>query len=281
MSITPQMINEQGFEHALRGYDTKQVDDFLEYVAREIGELLEKNYDLGEKLENTLKELQNVPEIEDKTPELEQAYKRIESLEAQVKDLEEKQTNQVQEDADPALLMQARAKIAELEKKLKDKTTDDEVISKAFISAQRSADALKEDARAEGERIYRESEAKARELLRDALIEKQRVLNEAEGIKQSYDKFRDEFKAMITHFGSEAEKTLASVKTPEISEAAVDGLLAKQHDEVKEISEASKKDEEKAVISEDKNKNHVAAHQSFNHEVARDNAFFDDIEEIN
>ena len=39
MSITVEDIQNQGFEHSLRGYDVQQVDEFLEVVAKGVEEL--------------------------------------------------------------------------------------------------------------------------------------------------------------------------------------------------------------------------------------------------
>ena len=173
--------------------------------------------------------------------------------------------------------MQARAKIAELEQKLKDKEVSDDVISKAFISAQRSADALKEDARAEGERIYRESEAKARELLRDALVEKQRVLNEADEIKGSYEKFREEYKALIAHFSEEADKNFDSVVGMDVSDSAVDGLLEKAQE--MDIEEDKEENTTANAVQEDAIEEENVQQTTPVNNVVND-SFFDDIEEI-
>lgn len=273
MSITPKMINEQGFEHALRGYDVKQVDDFLEYVAHEVGSMIETNYKLKEELEAAKGELQNAQDAQGDSEEVVALQNRLEAAEAELEALKAEAT--ATKEADPVELMEAKAKIAELEQKLSDKEVNDDVISKAFISAQRSADALKEDARAEGERIYRESEAKARELLRDALAEKKRVLDEADSIKGSYEKFREEFKMLIAHFSEEAEKSFDGMDTPDVSDAAVENLLIKTQ-EAENIAAAN----ENVSAQEE-----VQAKPAYEQQVVpstsvMNDSFFDDIEEI-
>ena len=50
MSITAMDIQQQGFEHSLRGYDVEQVDDFLERVATEVGEMTKEIDDLKAQL---------------------------------------------------------------------------------------------------------------------------------------------------------------------------------------------------------------------------------------
>ena len=52
MSITALDIQQQGFEHSLRGYDVEQVDVFLERVAQEVDALVTENEQLKEQLES-------------------------------------------------------------------------------------------------------------------------------------------------------------------------------------------------------------------------------------
>ena len=274
MSITPKMISEQGFEQGFRGYDVKQVDDFLEFVAKEIGEMLESKLKMKEQLDAANEKLQNFEDLDIDPEEYAALRERADKAEEELKAIKSKASDN---DVDPAELMQARAKIAELEQKLKDKEVSDDVISKAFISAQRSADALKEDARAEGERIYRESEAKARELLRDALVEKQRVLNEADEIKGSYEKFREEYKALIAHFAEEADKNFDSVVGMDVSDSAVDGLLEKAQE--MDIEEDKEENTTANAVQEDAIEEENVQQTTPVNNVVND-SFFDDIEEI-
>ncbi len=274
MSITPKMISEQGFEQGFRGYDVKQVDDFLEFVAKEIGEMLESKLKMKEQLDAANEKLQNFEDLDIDPEEYAALRERADKAEEELKAIKSKALDN---DVDPAELMQARAKIAELEQKLKDKEVSDDVISKAFISAQRSADALKEDARAEGERIYRESEAKARELLRDALVEKQRVLNEADEIKGSYEKFREEYKALIAHFSEEADKNFDSVVGMDVSDSAVDGLLEKAQE--MDIEEDKEENTTANAVQEDAIEEENVQQTTPVNNVVND-SFFDDIEEI-
>ena len=67
---------------------------------------------------------------------------------------------------------EAEAKIEPMQERLEEKKSLDNAIAEAFIAAQRSAAQIKEDARIEGDRIYRESEAKAREFIRESLAKK-------------------------------------------------------------------------------------------------------------
>jgi cell division initiation protein len=87
----------------------------------------------------------------------------------------------------------------------------EDIISKAFINAQKSADALKEEARKEAEKVYREAEAQAREIVREALADKQRVLTETERLRESSEKFRTEYLSLIAHFQADAQQKLQTI----------------------------------------------------------------------
>jgi cell division initiation protein len=92
----------------------------------------------------------------------------------------------------------------------RDKVTEDQ-ISKAFIAAQRSADALREEARKEADKTYHEAEERARDIVRDAAAERQRVLAEIDRLRESCEKFRTEYLSLLNHFSTDAQKTLPSI----------------------------------------------------------------------
>ena len=68
-------------------------------------------------------------------------------------------------------------------------------ISQVLIVAQQSADKLVADARANAERIRNEADQKAREVIRQALAEKQTELDEIDRLKQSREDFRAEYRS--------------------------------------------------------------------------------------
>ncbi len=227
MSITAMDIQQQGFEHSLRGYDVEQVDDFLERVATEVDLLCKENQDLKEQLAaspaTTQPDAAAASANDDRIAQAEAAAKaaadQARAIAAQAKATEDE-------------LARAKATIAEMSQKLAEKDTMDSTISNAFISAQRaadsmltearsSADALKEEARAEGERIYRESEGKARDFIREALLEKQRIVDETEALSASCDSFRAQYRSLIEHFASEADRCFTDINPSTVSESAV------------------------------------------------------------
>ena len=199
MSITALDIQQQGFEHSLRGYDVEQVDVFLERVAQEVDALVTENEQLKEQLEAASAQ-----------PQTEGAEERIAAAEAQAQAaVEQARAIAAQAQAAEEELAAAKAAVADLQAKLAEKGSMDLTISNAFISAQKAADAmlaeakssadnLREEARAEGERIYRESEAKARDFIREALLE---------------------------HFSTEADRMFTDTNPPVISEATIQASL--------------------------------------------------------
>ena len=78
-------------------------------------------------------------------------------------------------------------------------------ISRVLIVAQQSADKLVADARDNAERIRNEADQKAREVIRQALAEKQNELDEIDRLKQSREDFRNEYKKLLQHFMDDAD----------------------------------------------------------------------------
>ena len=108
---------------------------------------------------------------------------------------------------------EARVEAAERQAKdsLKASSVTEDQISKAFIAAQRSADAMKDEARAEAEKTYREAEARARDIVRDATMEKQRILGEIDRLRESCEKFRTEYLSLLNHFTTDAKKVMPTL----------------------------------------------------------------------
>ena len=170
MSISSVDIQEQGFGTARNGYDMQEVDIFLEHVAREIDQM-KADY------EDALAEAhRQAAAASGPTPEQEEENRRL------------------------------REAVAQLQRKLNDSHTDEAVISEAFIAAQKSANAIKGDARAEAEKVISDAKAKADEIVGEAANEKQRIIDEIERLDKSRTEFVDEYSTLIKHFSDEATK---------------------------------------------------------------------------
>jgi cell division initiation protein len=171
MSITALEIQEVRFGEVKKGYNPNEVDEFLERVATDVDTL---NRALGE------------------------AASRIKAAEARA------------DEAERHLAEGVPAAPAPVEKKPEESTISEDVISKAFIAAQKSADALQAEARKESERVYREAEAKGRDIVREALSEKQKTLAEVDRLRESSEQFRTEYLSLLKHFQADAQKRLTA-----------------------------------------------------------------------
>jgi len=199
MSITAKDIQEQGFEHSRKGYDVEEVDVFLERVAVEVDALTRQNQELRARVAELSEKAANEPVASAEPQIIDSGLAEEEkaSYEAQIADLQKKGSD-------------LEAKISDLEANLARKGEDESAISAAIISAQKSADNIREEARVEGEKIYKEAENKAREIVRDALSDKQKTLTELEQLKKSRDAFQTEYKELLERFTNVADKEFAA-----------------------------------------------------------------------
>jgi cell division initiation protein len=172
MSITALEIQEVRFGEVKKGYDPNEVDEFLERVAADVDTL---NRALGE------------------------AAVRIKAAEARAEEAEKRAAQAPRAVAD-----------APKEKVVKGDALSEDIISKAFIAAQKSADALQEEARKEAEKALHEAEAKGRDIVREALSEKQKTLSELDRLRESSEHFRTEYLALLKHFQADAQKRLSA-----------------------------------------------------------------------
>ena len=168
MAIKPSDIQAQVFSEAKRGYDPGEVDVFLERLAAEVDAMFNKIVDLKTRLTDTEQQL---------------AAANARLAEAT---------------AEPAAQPQPAAIPAEF-------TATASQISAALISAQQSADAIIAEARDNADRIRNDADAKAREVIRQALAEKQNEINEIDRLKASREEFRAEYIKLIQHFMDDAQ----------------------------------------------------------------------------
>lgn len=181
MAITPAEIDKITFsatKKGQQGYDTDQVDEFLERISGEVDAMLQKIADLKGRL--TASEQQ------------------LASSEAEVEKLREASASRA---ALAAATMPAPAPVVP--------AVSEEQISKVLIVAQQSADQMVSDAHETAEKIRSEADQKAREVIRQALAEKQSELDEMDRLKQSREDFRDQYKALLQHFIDDADNAFS------------------------------------------------------------------------
>lgn len=176
MAITPADIENMTFSQAGKheeGYKTDEVDVFLDQVASEVDAMLQKIADLKGRLTTSEQQLA--------------------AAQAQVAQLKEQTTMAAPVEPAPAPVPQSEF------------TASERQISQVLIVAQQSADKLVADARTNAENIRNEADQKAREVIRQALAEKQNELDEIDRLKQSREDFRAEYKKLLQHFMDDAD----------------------------------------------------------------------------
>lgn len=182
MAITPADIEQQTFSPSKHGYDTEEVDAFLEQISSEVDAMLQKIADLKGRLNNTEQQLA--------------------AANAQIASLEESAgATQLAAPAPVVAPTPAPASAVDL-------SVSERQISQVLIVAQQSADKLVAEARDNAERIRNEADQKAREVIRQALAEKQNELDEIDRLKQSREDFRGEYKKLLQHFMDDAEAVM-------------------------------------------------------------------------
>ena len=76
------------------------------------------------------------------------------------------------------------------------------MLRKTLVTAERSADVMRADARREAERIVREAEQTAREIVGEAHHERERVRHEIIRLQEKEREFRARFRAMLDATGA-------------------------------------------------------------------------------
>ena len=187
MAITPADIEQLTFSPSKHGYNTEEVDAFLDQIASEVDAMLNKIADLKGRLNSSEQQLA--------------------ASQAQVAQLREQGA--------------AAAAAAPAPSYESDYFASERQISRVLIVAQQSADNLLDEARSTADKIRTDAETKAREVIRQALAEKQSELDEIDRLKQSREDFRTEYKKLLQHFIDDADAVFpqATLSTPNGSAA--------------------------------------------------------------
>ena len=169
MAITPADIQAQTFSEAKRGYDPAEVDVFLETLSSEVDAMLAKIVDLKGRLTATEQQLADA--------------------QAQLAQAQDATAQAV-----PAAPVAAPA-------------PDFSAQERQISAAQQTAETIGNDANENAERIRNEADAKAREVIRQALTEKQAELEEIDRLKASREEFKAEYLKLIQHFMDDAQNS--------------------------------------------------------------------------
>ncbi len=192
MAITVADIQNVSFSIDRKGYDVDEVDVFLERVADEVGAMLARIAQLEEDLDAATAARNAAPEADAIAADGE---------EAPAGDSSEKN----------AEIAQLEAKVADLEKQLSEKTANDSAISQALIVAQRSADEVVSNARAEASNIIKDADEEADRIIGKAESDRLKIAEAIRTLETDRDDVRAEYREMLTNFMSDAQKKLAEI----------------------------------------------------------------------
>lgn len=197
MAITPADIEQLTFSPSKHGYDTEEVDNFLEQLTVEVDDMLKRIADLKGRLNSSEAQLQS-------------SQAQIGSLQQQISELD------IELASRPSV---APAPVAP--EPSNEYMATERQISQVLIVAQQSADKLVADAHDNADRIRNEADQKAREVIRQALAEKQAELDEIDRLKQSREDFRAEYKRLLQHFIDDADSVFPNGSSSKKEQPAV------------------------------------------------------------
>ena len=186
MAITAQDIHNASFTIDRKGYDVDEVDVFLEHVADEIDELNKLVADLQSQLDGG-----EMPVSRDEG-DTDAALSEVQAAhEAEIAELE--------------------AEIADLQEQLAEKSANDSAISQALIVAQRSADDIVAQAKAEASSIVKDADDQADRIVEKAEVDRQKIIEAIRKLESDREDVRVEYRDMLTNFMSDAQRKLADI----------------------------------------------------------------------
>ncbi len=207
MAITSAEIHNQSFSIDRKGYDVDEVDVFLEHVADEIDGLNQLIESLQAQLDDNAFAGFDTPVNFDDEPE------------AEVAPAEE---TQIMPAVNPAELEEKDARIAELEAQLESKKADDNAIAQALIIAQRSADEILSNAKADAAATVKDAEDEASRILDKAEADRLKVQEAIKKLEDDREDAREEYRDLLTDYINDANRKLAEIgeKTPSFARSA-------------------------------------------------------------
>ena len=138
---------------------------------------------------------------------LETLSSEVDAMLAKIVDLKGRLTATEQQLADAQAQLAQAQDAAPVAAPAPDFSAQERQISAALIAAQQTAETIVNDANENAERIRNEADAKAREVIRQALTEKQAELEEIDRLKASREEFKAEYLKLIQHFMDDAQNS--------------------------------------------------------------------------
>lgn len=219
MAITSAEIHNQSFSIDRKGYDVDEVDVFLEHVADEIDGLNQQIASLQSQIgEDTFAGFDRPATFDD------EAFDEPEHV--------AEQDGQPAGSIDPTILAEKDAaiaerdaRIAELEKQLESKKADGNAIAQALIIAQRSADEILANAKADAAATIKDAEDEADRILDKAENDRQKVIDAIHKLEDDREEAREDYRDLLNDFITDATRKLAEIgeKAPKAAGALASG----------------------------------------------------------
>lgn len=209
MAITSAEIHNQSFSIDRKGYDVDEVDVFLEHVADEIDALNEQIASLqGQVSDDAFAGFDRPAVIEEEEP-------------AQPEPTPAPAAPAI----DESVLAEKDARIAELERQLEAKKADDNAIAQALIIAQRSADEILANAKADAAATIKDAEDEADRILDKAENDRQKVIDAIHKLEDDREEAREDYRDLLNDFITDATRKLAEIgeKAPKAAGALASG----------------------------------------------------------
>ena len=186
MALTAADIQNVSFSIDRKGYDVDEVDVFLEHVADEI-------VSMNKQIEDLQAALEAAQEVEPVAPA--PVVAETAAMPA----------------VESANVAEYEARIADLEAKLAEKEANDSAISQALIVAQRSADEVVSNARAEASSIIKGADEEADRIIGKAESDRMKIAEAIRALESDRDSVRSDYRDMLSNFMADAQRKLAEI----------------------------------------------------------------------
>ena len=196
MAITSAEIHNQSFSIDRKGYDVDEVDVFLEHVADEIDGLNDQIAQLEAQLDDSKFDGFDTPAriMDDMDDEpLSAPVSAADAEELAAKD---------------ARIAELEARCEDLEQQLEEKKANDNAIAQALIIAQRSADDVISNAKAQAADTIQDAEDEAKRIVDKAEADRQKVLDAIKKLEDDREDAREEYRDLLTEFIDDASRRL-------------------------------------------------------------------------
>lgn len=190
MALTAEDIHNVSFSIDRKGYDVDEVDVFLERVANEVEAMNQTIMDL----EDQLAEARSMAAVSVRSVEYADGELDDEAIAAK-----------------SAQVAELQSQLDDLESQLAEKTANDNAIAQALIVAQRSADEVLANARAEASNIIKDADEEADRIIGKAESDRVKIAESIRALENDRSDVRSEYREMLASFMADAQRKLAEI----------------------------------------------------------------------